>query len=147
MGRFSEAKRLLELHDHEAARTALEDFERGAVSAADRSAREKQTSPLREQLERIVGLCWDRIERSKAEGRTVTLKLKLKDFTGLTRARSLTQPVQDRNHFAEIGHALLAELLPLPQPVRLMGLTLSQLVEDEPESQAPIRSVSQLSLF
>ena len=102
---------------------------------------------LREQLERIVGLCWDRIERSQAEGRTVTLKLKLKDFTGLTRARSLTQPVQDRNQFAEIGHALLAELLPLPQPVRLMGLTLSQLVEDEPESPAPIRSVSQLSLF
>jgi len=102
---------------------------------------------LREQLERIVGLCWDRIERSKAEGRTVTLKLKLKDFTGLTRARSLTQPVQDRNQFAEIGHALLAELLPLPQPVRLMGLTLSQLVEDEPDSPAPIRSVSQLSLF
>ncbi len=102
---------------------------------------------LREQLERIVSLCWDRIERSQAEGRTVTLKLKLKDFTGLTRARSLTQPVQDRNQFAEIGHALLAELLPLPQPVRLMGLTLSQLVEDEPESPAPIRSVSQLSLF
>ena len=102
---------------------------------------------MREQLERIVSLCWDRIERSKAEGRTVTLKLKLKDFTGLTRARSLTQPVQDRNHFAEIGHALLAELLPLPQPVRLMGLTLSQLVEDEPESPAPLRSVSQLSLF
>ena len=102
---------------------------------------------LREQLERIVGLCWDRIERSQAEGRTVTLKLKLKDFNGLTRARSLTQPVQDRNQFAEIGHALLAELLPLPQPVRLMGLTLSQLVEDEPESPAPIRSVSQLSLF
>ncbi len=102
---------------------------------------------LREQLERIVGLCWDRIERSRSEGRTVTLKLKLKDFTGLTRARSLTQPVQDRNQFAEIGHALLEELLPLPQPVRLMGLTLSQLVEDEPESPAPTRSVSQLSLF
>ncbi len=102
---------------------------------------------MREQLERIVGLCWDRIERSKADGRTVTLKLKLKDFTGLTRARSLTQPVRDRNQFAEIGHALLAELLPLPQPVRLMGLTLSQLVEDEPDSPAPVRSVSQLSLF
>lgn len=88
---------------------------------------------LREQLERIVVLSWDRIERSRAEGRTVTLKLKLKDFTGLTRARSLSQPVRDQNEFAEIGHALLDELLPLPQPVRLMGLTLSQLVEDEPD--------------
>ncbi|MFN5780320.1 MAG: hypothetical protein ACK44O_12755 [Novosphingobium sp.] len=102
---------------------------------------------LREQLERIVGLTWDRIERSRAEGRTVTLKLKLKDFTGLTRARSLSQPVRDQNEFAEIGHALLDELLPLPQPVRLMGLTLSQLVEDEPEAPPPVRSASQLSLF
>jgi DNA polymerase-4 len=102
---------------------------------------------LREQLERIVGLTWDRIERSRAEGRTVTLKLKLKDFTGLTRARSLSQPVRDQNEFAEIGHALLDELLPLPQPVRLMGLTLSQLVEDEPEAPAPVRLASQLSLF
>ena len=102
---------------------------------------------LREQLERIVGLTWDRIERSRTEGRTVTLKLKLKDFTGLTRARSLSQPVRDQNEFAEIGHALLDELLPLPQPVRLMGLTLSQLVEDEPEAPAPVRLASQLSLF
>jgi len=102
---------------------------------------------LREQLERIVRLCWDRIERSRSEGRTVTLKLKLKDFTGLTRARSLPQPVQDRNQFAEIGHALLEELVPLPQPVRLMGLTLSQLTEDEPEAPPMVRSASQLSLF
>lgn len=103
---------------------------------------------LREQLERIVGLSWDRIERARAEGRTVTLKLKLKDFTGLTRARSLPQPVRDRNEFAEIGHALLNELLPLPQPVRLIGLTLSQLSEEEPEAAAPARPApGQLSLF
>ena len=102
---------------------------------------------LREQLERIVGLCWDRIERSRSEGRTVTLKLKLKDFSGLTRARSLPRPVRDRNEFAEIGHALLEELGPLPQPVRLMGLTLSQLTEDEPEAPPMVRSASQLSLF
>jgi len=102
---------------------------------------------LREQLERIAGLSWDRIERARAEGRTVTLKLKLKDFSNLTRARSLPVPVADRNHFAEIGHAVLEELLPLPQPVRLIGLTLSQLVEDEPAPAAPVRSASQLSLF
>ena len=102
---------------------------------------------LREQLERIVGLTWDRVERSQAEGRTVTLKLKLKDFTGLTRARSLSQPVRDRNQFAEIGQALLEELLPLPQPVRLIGLTLSQLTDDEPAAPAPIRTANQLSLF
>ncbi len=102
---------------------------------------------LREALERIAQITWDRIEKSRAAGRTVTLKLKLKDFTGLTRAHSLPQPVTDRNDFAEIGHALLAELLPLPQPVRLMGLTLSQLTEDEPEQTAPPGGVNQLSLF
>jgi DNA polymerase IV len=104
---------------------------------------------LRDQLERIIELTWARIEKSKAEGRTVTLKLKLKDFSGLTRARSTAQPVADKDEFAAIGHALLAELLPLPQPVRLMGLTLSHLAEDEPAAgPAPAtEAASQLSLF
>ncbi|MFA7602331.1 MAG: DNA polymerase IV [Novosphingobium sp.] len=90
---------------------------------------------LREALDTIVDIVWDRIERAGARGRTVTLKLKLADFATHTRARSLPQPVADKREFAATGHALLAETLPLPQPVRLMGLTLSAL-EGEKKSVA-----------
>jgi DNA polymerase IV len=82
---------------------------------------------LREALDRIVEIVWDRIERAGAQGRTVTLKLKHVDFTIRTRARSLPRPIAGRAEFASLGHALLDEALPLPQPVRLMGLTLSAL--------------------
>lgn len=84
---------------------------------------------LREVLDTIIDLTWQRIERAQAQGRTVTLKLKLGDFSQLTRARSLPQPLSSRAELAAIGHELLAELLPLAQPVRLVGLTLSALDE------------------
>ena len=82
---------------------------------------------LRAALENIAGIVWERIEQAQARGRTVSLKLRTADFATLTRARSQPQAVASRAEFAALGHAMLDELLPLPQPVRLMGLTLSAL--------------------
>ena len=93
-------------------------------------------SALREVLVQIIDLTWERIEKSRSQGRTVTLKLKHADFSQLTRARSLPHAVADKAELAAIGHALLDEVLPLAQPVRLVGLTLSALEEDAPEAPA-----------
>lgn len=90
-------------------------------------------SALRETLERIIEIVWERIERSGSSGRTVTLKLKFNDFTPLTRARSLPRVVADKAEFADLARALLDSQLPLAKPVRLMGLTLSALEGEEPE--------------
>ena len=99
----------------------------------------------RETLDTIVEIVWTRIEAARARGRTVTLKLRYADFTLKTHARSLPQWVEDKAHFARIGHELLAELQPLPQPIRLMGLTLSSLEgAEEPERSA---DTAQLSLL
>ena len=103
-------------------------------------------SALREVLERIIALTWTRIEKAEARGRTVTLKLKHKDFTNLTRARSLARPLASQAELARIGHELLDEVLPLAQPVRLVGLILSALEEDEPEA-APVGGRVQGELF
>ena len=92
---------------------------------------------LREALDNIVEIVWERIERAGAKGRTVTLKLKHIDFTLLTRARSLPHLVTDRAEFAKLGHALLDEVLPLAQPIRLMGLTLSALEGQRSDEEAP----------
>ncbi|GAM05373.1 DNA polymerase IV [Novosphingobium sp. MBES04] len=102
---------------------------------------------LRETLDAIIETVWERIERANTRGRTVTLKLRYADFTTLTRARSVHHWVADKAEFAALGHALLAELLPLPQPIRLMGLTLSALEQDEKTVKAKAEKDGQLSLL
>ncbi len=99
---------------------------------------------LRETLDSIADIVWERIERAGARGRTVTLKLRYADFSLVTRARSLAQVVADKEEFGAIGHALLDEMLPLPQPIRLMGLTLSSLDGEEEERE---KDAAQLSLL
>ncbi len=97
---------------------------------------------LRETLDTIADIVWTGIEKHRLRGRTITLKLRLADFTTMTRARSLPQIVDSRDTFATVGRALLDEVLPLPQPVRLMGLTLSALEGEEPEiSEAEARQL------
>ncbi len=48
--RFSEASRLIELYDHPAALSALDEFERGGLSATNQAARKDQTTKLRQRL-------------------------------------------------------------------------------------------------
>jgi DNA polymerase IV len=100
---------------------------------------------LREALDNIIDIVWDRIERAEAKGRTVTLKLKHIDFTIHTRAKSLPRAVANKPEFAGIAHALLEEVLPLPQPIRLMGLTLSAMEGEEKVPEEP--AGGQLSLL
>ena len=100
---------------------------------------------LRETLENIIAIVWERIEASQARGRTVTLKLKFSDFRTMTRAASVPHWVSGREEFAALARGLLAAELPLPQPIRLMGLTLWNL-EGAEESKAP-RDEAQLSLL
>ena len=115
---------------------------------------------LRETLDSIVDIVWQRVEHVEARGRTVTLKLKFRDFRIITRAVSVPHWVEDKTEFARLGHVLLEEALPLPMPIRLMGMTLSKLdgvasgssvttvdgARDEPRRPAG-ENGAQLSLF
>jgi DNA polymerase-4 len=86
---------------------------------------------LAAELERIAGYAWDRVNRAEVAGRTVTLKVKFGDFTLITRSKSFPAPVPDQGAFSVAGQALLAALHPLPKGIRLLGLGLHNLVEDE----------------
>ena len=99
---------------------------------------------LKAALDDIVDIVWARITEKEAHGRTVTLKMKYTDFQISTRARSMPRPVADKAEFARTARALLDEQLPLPMPIRLMGLTLSSL---EGEQDEPPREDAQLSLL
>jgi DNA polymerase-4 len=79
------------------------------------------------------------LERSGSIGRTITLKVKYSDFRQITRARTLATPVGDRATIERVARDLLATVEPVERGVRLLGVTLSNLVRDEPAAPAPER--------
>ncbi|WP_420605808.1 DNA polymerase IV [Novosphingopyxis sp.] len=85
---------------------------------------------LREALDGIVAIVWDRIAERQVRGRTVTLKVKFADFRQITRAQSLERAVADREEFSAIGHGLLGDVMPVENGVRLLGLTLGSLEQE-----------------
>ncbi|WP_067489725.1 DNA polymerase IV [Erythrobacter sp. CCH5-A1] len=100
---------------------------------------------LRETLENIIDIVWERIEAAGARGRTVTLKLKFTDFQIMTRATSQPDYVSGKAEFGRLARALLEAELPLRGPIRLMGLTLSGL--EGAEEEKPPRDEAQLRLL
>ncbi len=89
---------------------------------------------LQQQLERVAGLAWQRVERAGVSGRTVTLKVKFADFSLITRSRSFADPIADLAAFAAGGQASLGGLFPLERGIRLLGLGLHTL---DRNSQSP----------
>ncbi len=63
--------------------------------------------------------------RRDLTGKTVTLKLRYADFRTVTRSRTVVRPVSDPSTIRDIVALLLNGLMPLPQGVRLLGVTLS----------------------
>src|SRR3954471_13337483 len=92
---------------------------------------------LQAELARIGGTVWRRIEAKGLAGRTVNLKVKYSDFRIVTRARSLDRPVAGLAEFLELGAGLLDTLLPPEKSIRLLGLGLSSLSEEEAAAPSP----------
>jgi DNA polymerase IV len=71
----------------------------------------------------------------------VTLKVKFNDFEIITRSRSLPIAVSSRGDLERLSVALLQNEMPVPKPVRLLGVSLSSLHTDEqaePQLDLPV---------
>jgi DNA polymerase-4 len=88
-------------------------------------------SALDAQADRV----WEHCAGHHVAGKTVTLKLRYADFRTLTRSRTGHAPVADHASLRDAGRGLLAGLLPVRMGVRLIGLSLSNLL-DEHEQMA-----------
>ena len=86
---------------------------------------------VRAALAHVAEAAWARIARRGARGRTVTLKVRDGDFNTRTRARSLPSAVANALQFLALGEELLMRELPVAGGIRLLGLTLSGIVEHE----------------
>jgi len=88
---------------------------------ADHRDMERLTATLRSQAERVAR----ELRADGYAGRTVTLKLRFADFSTITRSHT-ADPTQDGLQIYRAASALLARV-PLRQPVRLIGLSVSEL--------------------
>lgn len=82
---------------------------------------------LETALQELAAKVWTGCEKRELSGRTITLKLRHADFTQITRASSITQPLTDADELLRVSLSLLRPLLPLRTGVRLLGITVSAL--------------------
>jgi len=89
------------------------------------------------ELQPIISKVWRYCEKSGIRGRTVTLKVKYADFQIITRSRTLQQAVASEAEIAQIVEEVMRPLFPVTKGIRLLGVTLSSLgEEDEVEASA-----------
>lgn len=89
---------------------------------------------MKAKLDYISAVVFDYMERKGRYGRTVTLKVKTPDFQNHTRSRTFGHPVRDRETIFRAACELL-EAAPELRPARLLGITVSNLEEEEEEGK------------
>ncbi|MGF6432420.1 DNA polymerase IV [Bradyrhizobium sp. Pha-3] len=93
------------------------------------------------ELQSLIDKVWRHCESTGSRGRTVTLKVKFFDFEIITRSRSVSSPVSNRADLERLALDLLRHEMPLPKSVRLLGVSLSALHDQdraEPQLDLPI---------
>ena len=89
----------------------------------------------REALQEIIEKVWGYCERSGLRGRTVTLKVKFANFHVITRSRTGQMQIRTRSELEQVGNALLEPLFPVERGIRLLGVSLSSLAEEQAERE------------
>jgi len=93
---------------------------------------------LQEALRRMAGELCTSLAANGRRGRTIGIKVRLDDFTTVTRAHSVAEPTCDGELVSAVALRLLAEYAPA-RPVRLLGVRVAGLAgadtasPDEPE--------------
>ena len=82
-----------------------------------------------EKLKIIATEVEDRLSRIGSKGKTVTIKIKYHDFNVETRSRTISNLVQKKSEFLPIISELIYQKEIL-KPVRLLGISISSLVND-----------------
>ena len=85
-----------------------------------------------DKLYLLLDKLWATLTNKDTFGRTITLKLRYKDFTTLTRSKSTKGYIINKKNAEKIVSDLFHNMLPLEQSVRLLGLSVGNLNNEEP---------------
>jgi len=108
------------------------------VDVADPAELERRLAGLAEQL------C-ERLRRQERRGRTIAIKVRLDDWTTVTRARTIGAATNDGATVARIALELLREYAPA-RPVRLLGVRLAGFAPSDADAAAATAADPQLAL-
>jgi DNA polymerase-4 len=92
----------------------------------------------RDALQPIVEKVWRHCESAGERGRTVTLKVKLAGFQLITRRRTGVAPFATHAQLERQSLELLEHLFPVPKGIRLLGVSLSSLDEEQTNKDASV---------
>ena len=98
------------------------------VDVADRAEMESHVTRLAERL------C-ERLRKRDLVGRSVGIKVRLDDWTNVTRSRTVEEPTNDPRLVASIALELLRAYDP-PRPVRLLGVRVAGFDSGEPTAES-----------
>lgn len=79
------------------------------------------------EIAEIARILKRRLDTQQTSGRTLTLKVKYADYQQITRSKTLTHPIADLDTILTVAQELLVLTEVEDKPVRLLGLTLSNL--------------------
>ncbi len=89
---------------------------------------------LEERLLGLAGTLCERLQRADRRGRTIAIKVRLDDWTTVTRARTVTVATNDEPTVARTALELLREYGP-SRPVRLLGVRVASLAQPGGDAQ------------
>ena len=98
---------------------------------------------LREELARLAGNVARHLENSGLQGKTVTVKARLADFTPFTRQVTLSAPTATEEAILANAWELLSRELSPERSFRLLGVGVSSFRESSP---GPVAEANQLQL-
>jgi DNA polymerase IV len=100
---------------------------------------------LEQVLARLAGQLCEGLQRKQARGRTIGIKVRLDDWTTVTRARTLPVAVNDTDTITDVALELLRAYDP-PRPVRLLGVRIAAFEDGEASAGAQPARPPQLAL-
>ncbi len=80
---------------------------------------------LWEEAKRLLKTLWSRQEKTDKKGRTLSLKIRFANFQTLSRSKTVETEIDSEKDLMEIAVELYNDMLPLENPVRLIGYSLS----------------------
>jgi DNA polymerase-4 len=93
----------------------------------------------RDALQPIIEKVWRYCEGIRIRGRTVTLKVKYADFHQITRSRTNAASIATRAELEQLAFALLEPVFPVQKGIRLLGVSLSSLGEEQSKPDVQLR--------